>query len=109
MNKLKAFIALDSDSHKKNLLIVKNLRRYVYGFKIGYRSFYKDGNKVLIKEIKKKHNAIKIIVVSAQRDIDIIATVQAEGTPYYLVKSDSVLKNLKTIVQDFLLTIEKKD
>ena len=53
MNKLKAFIALDSDSHKKNLLIVKNLRRYVYGFKIGYRSFYKDGNKVLIKEIKK--------------------------------------------------------
>ena len=63
----------------------------------------------LTKEIKKKHNDIKIIVVSAQRDIDIIATVQAEGTPYYLVKSDSVLKNLKTIVQDFLLTIEKKD
>jgi len=63
----------------------------------------------LIKEIKKKHNSIKIIVVSAQRDIDVIAVVQAEGTPYYLVKSDSVLKNLKSIVQDFLLSIERKD
>ena len=56
MNKLKAFIALDSDSHKKNLLIVKNLRHYVYGFKIGYRSFYKDGNKVLLRKLKKLLN-----------------------------------------------------
>ena len=61
MNKLKAFIALDSESHKKNLLIVKNLRRYVYGFKIGYRSFYKDGNKFLIKEIKKTSKSLIVI------------------------------------------------
>lgn len=59
----------------------------------------------LIKEIKKKSANTKCIVVSAQRDIEVIATVQAEGTPYYLVKSDSVLKNLKLIVEDFLFSM----
>lgn len=60
----------------------------------------------LIKEIKVKSPDTKIIVVSAQRDIDVIATVQSEGTPYYLVKSDSVLKNLKSIVEDFLFAMD---
>ena len=53
MNKLKAFIALDSASNKNNLAIVKKLKNHVYGFKVGYRSFYKKDNGVLIKEIKK--------------------------------------------------------
>jgi DNA-binding NtrC family response regulator len=60
----------------------------------------------LIKEIKKISPKTKIIVVSAQREIDVISTVQAEGTPYYLVKSDSCLKNLKVIVEDFLFTMD---
>ena len=60
----------------------------------------------LIKEIKKKSEKTKIIVVSAQREIDVIAAVQTEGTPYYLVKSDSVLKNLKSIVEDFLFSMD---
>tara|TARA_B100000401_G_C52779676_1_gene707615 strand:- start:801 stop:1178 length:378 start_codon:yes stop_codon:yes gene_type:complete len=60
----------------------------------------------LIKEIKKKSANTKSIVVSAQRDIEVIATVQSEGTPYYLVKSDSVLKNLKSIVEDFLFSMD---
>lgn len=85
MNKLKAFIALDSDSHKKNLLIVKNLRRYVYGFKIGYRSFYKDGNKVLIKEIKKTS---KLFLDLKMHDIP---NTVAQG-----------LSSLKTINPDYL-------
>lgn len=63
----------------------------------------------LIKEIKKSSPDTKIIVVSAQRDVEVIATVQAEGTPYYLVKSDSVLKNLKVIVEGFLLAMEVTD
>tara|TARA_B100001769_G_C21567869_1_gene322213 strand:- start:101 stop:478 length:378 start_codon:yes stop_codon:yes gene_type:complete len=62
----------------------------------------------LIKEIKKKSSHTKSIVVSAQRDIEVIATVQSEGTPYYLVKSDSVLKNLKSIVEDFLFSMDHK-
>jgi len=53
MNKLKAFIALDSASNKNNLAIVKKLKNHVYGFKVGYRSFYKKDNGALIKEIKK--------------------------------------------------------
>ncbi len=60
----------------------------------------------LIKEIKKKSVNTKSIVVSAQRDIEVIATVQSEGTPYYLVKSDSVLKNLKSIVEDFIFSMD---
>jgi DNA-binding response OmpR family regulator len=62
----------------------------------------------LIKEIKKKSSKTKSIVVSAQRDVEVIATVQSEGTPYYLVKSDSVLKNLKSIVEDFLFSMDHK-
>ena len=62
----------------------------------------------LIKEIKKKSVNTKSIVVSAQRDIEVIATVQSEGTPYYLVKSDSVLKNLKSIVEDFLFSMDRQ-
>jgi DNA-binding response OmpR family regulator len=62
----------------------------------------------LIKEIKKKSSNTKSIVVSAQRDVEVIATVQSEGTPYYLVKSDSVLKNLKSIVEDFLFSMDHK-
>lgn len=60
----------------------------------------------LIKKMKIETPHTKVIVVSAQRDIDVIATVQAEGTPYYLVKSDSVLKNLKSIVEDFLFSMQ---
>lgn len=60
----------------------------------------------LIKELKKISPKTKIIVVSAQREVDVIATVQSEGTPYYLVKSDSVLKNLKSIVEDFLFSMD---
>lgn len=56
----------------------------------------------LIKEIKLKSPKTRIIVVSAQKEIATITQVQSEGTPYYLVKSDSVLKNLKFLVEDFL-------
>jgi orotidine-5'-phosphate decarboxylase len=53
MNKLRAFIALDAVSNKKNLAIVRKLKDHVYGFKVGYRSFYKKDNDDLIKEIKR--------------------------------------------------------
>ena len=56
MSKLKCFIALDSESNNKNIVIVKKLKNYVYGFNVGYRSFYKDDNKKLITEIKKSSN-----------------------------------------------------
>ena len=53
MKKLKSFIALDLKSNNQNLNIVKKLKRHVYGFKIGYRSFYNNRSNELISEIKK--------------------------------------------------------
>ncbi len=53
MKKLKSFIALDLKSNTQNISIVKKLYHHVYGFKIGYRSFYNKHSKELISEIKK--------------------------------------------------------
>jgi orotidine-5'-phosphate decarboxylase len=53
MKKLKAFIALDASDNKKNIEVVKRLHQMVYGFKVGYRSFYSKDATRLISEIKK--------------------------------------------------------
>jgi len=58
MKKFKAFIALDAASNKNNIEVVKKLHKLVYGFKVGYRSFYnKDADK-LIAEIKRKKSKL---------------------------------------------------
>ena len=58
MKKFKAFIALDATNNKKNIEVVKKLYKLVYGFKVGYRSFYnKDADK-LISEIKRKKSRL---------------------------------------------------
>ena len=53
MKKFKFFIALDSETNARNIRIVKKLHPLVYGFKIGYRSFYNNRSSELISEIKK--------------------------------------------------------
>tara|TARA_Y100001935_G_scaffold226388_1_gene204034 strand:+ start:741 stop:1448 length:708 start_codon:yes stop_codon:yes gene_type:complete len=53
MKKFKSFIALDLKSNQQNINIVKKLSSYVYGFKVGYRSYYNTRSKELISEIKK--------------------------------------------------------
>ena len=58
MKKFKAFIALDATNNEKNIEVVKKLNELVYGFKVGYRSFYsKDADK-LITEIKRKKSKL---------------------------------------------------
>ena len=58
MKKFKAFIALDATNNRKNTEVVKKLHKLVYGFKVGYRSFYnKDADK-LIAEIKRKKSKL---------------------------------------------------
>ena len=52
MKKFKSFIALDLKSNTQNISIVKKLYRHVYGFKVGYRSFYNKQSNDLITEIK---------------------------------------------------------
>ena len=54
MKKFKAFIALDASNNRKNIKVVKKLHKLVYGFKIGYRSFYNKDVDKLISEIKRK-------------------------------------------------------
>ncbi len=58
MKKFKSFIALDLKSNTKNISIVRKLYRHVYGFKVGYRSFYNSYSKELISEIKKKKSKL---------------------------------------------------
>ena len=53
MKKFKSFVALDLRSNTQNISIVKKLYRHIYGFKIGYRSFYNNRSNELISEIKK--------------------------------------------------------
>ena len=53
MKKFKSFIALDLKSNTQNISIVKKLYHHVYGFKVGYRSFYNNRSNELISEIKR--------------------------------------------------------
>ena len=53
MKKFKSFIALDLKSNTQTITLVKKLYRHVYGFKVGYRSFYTSRLKELISEIKR--------------------------------------------------------
>ena len=58
MKKLKSFIALDLKSNTQNINIVRKLYRHVYGFKVGYRSFYNNRSNELITEIKKSKSKL---------------------------------------------------
>ena len=58
MKKFKAFIALDATNNKKNIEVVKKLYKLVYGFKVGYRSFYNKDADNLIAEIKRKKSRL---------------------------------------------------
>ena len=53
MKKFKIFIALDLATNIQNIKIVKKMFSHVYGFKVGYRSFYNNRSIELISEIKK--------------------------------------------------------
>jgi len=58
MKKFKAFIALDAANNRKNIEVVKKLHKIVYGFKVGYRSFYNKDADNLITEIKRKKSKL---------------------------------------------------
>ena len=58
MKKIKAFIALDSDTIHKNISAIKKLSPYVYGFKVGYRAFYQKGSEKLIQLVKKSNSKL---------------------------------------------------
>ncbi len=58
MKKFRFFVALDLKSNTQNINIVKKLYNHVYGFKVGYRSFYNERSDELISEIKNKKSKL---------------------------------------------------
>jgi DNA-binding NtrC family response regulator len=62
----------------------------------------------LIQKLKVQLPEIKIIIISAQRDVDMIAQIQEEGVYNYLVKSEGVLGYLKKVMADLLIILKNK-
>ncbi|MCU0449321.1 MAG: response regulator [Bernardetiaceae bacterium] len=60
----------------------------------------------LIRRVKEYDPQIHLVVVSAQRDVDVIAEAQAEGIYNYLVKSEVCLTYLHRVVNDLLVLIK---
>ncbi|MDD5571360.1 MAG: response regulator [Bacteroidales bacterium] len=63
----------------------------------------------LIKMIKDYNSGIYIVVVSSQKDIEMIAKTQELGIFSYLVKNEGCLKHLKNVIQDILILIDYKE
>ncbi len=62
----------------------------------------------LIKTIKENNPKTEIIVVSAQKDIDVIANVQEMGIYNYLVKSEACMEYLQKTLEDLIFLIDNR-
>ena len=62
----------------------------------------------LIRIIREYDPDIKIIVVSAQKDVDLIAKIQAEGVFNYVVKSEGAIEYLRKVLSDLLALIDAR-
>lgn len=60
----------------------------------------------LVKIIREFNPRIKIIVVSAQKEIEMIAKMQSMGIYNYVVKSEYAIQYLKEILQDLLILLD---
>lgn len=63
----------------------------------------------LIKKIKVQSPETRMVVVSAQRDMDVLAKVQEEGVFNYLVKSEACLTYLSHVIEELLIVIRHKN
>jgi DNA-binding NtrC family response regulator len=62
----------------------------------------------IIREIRKQQPEAKVIVMSADERGGLIAQAQSEGIFNYIVKGESCLRYLKTVMEDLLLLINFK-
>ena len=60
----------------------------------------------VIEKINEQSPKTKVIIVSSETDSEVIVNIQAKYTPYYIIKSDAFLKNLKVMVEDLLAAQE---
>ncbi len=63
----------------------------------------------LIKKIKEYNPDINIIVVSAQRDIDVVAKTQELGVYNYLVKSETCIEYLQNVINNLITLLDIRD
>ncbi len=108
MMKFKAFIALDCKTNIDNIKIVKKLSSQVFGFKIGYNSFYNNGSEKLISEIKKRKcqlfldlklhdipNTVSNAIISLSKINPDYLTLHIAGGKIMLKQSLATIKKLK--------------
>ncbi len=62
----------------------------------------------LVLAIKENEPQTEIIVVSAQKDIDLIARLQELGIYNYLVKSETCMETLQKSIEDLTFLIDHK-
>ncbi len=62
----------------------------------------------IIKEIRKHQPEAKVIVMSADERAGLIAQAQSEGIYNYIVKGESCLRYLKTVMEDLLILVNFK-
>ena len=126
MKKFKAFIALDCKTNKENIRIVKKLSPQVFGFKVGYRSFYSKDLEKLLAEIKKNRcflfldlklhdipNTVSTAITSLSKINPDYLTLHISGGKAMLDKSLATIKKhkLKTklLGVTLLTSLDKKD
>ena len=63
----------------------------------------------LIKKIIEYNPKINVIVVSAQRDIDVVAKVQELGVYNYLVKSETCIEYLQKVISNLITLLDIRD
>ncbi len=63
----------------------------------------------LIKKIIDNNPKTNVIVVSAQRDIDVVAKVQELGVYNYLVKSETCIEYLQKVISNLITLLDLRD
>ena len=115
MKKFKAFIALDATNNKKNIEVVKKLYKLVYGFKVGYRSFYnKDADK-LIAEIKRKKSRLFLdlklhdIPNTVSSAIESLKNINPDFLTLHISGGEEMLKSALKNIKKFNLKTKVKN
>jgi len=62
----------------------------------------------LVKAIKEFDQDIEVIVVSAQRDIELVARMQELGIFNYIVKSEACIEYLQKVIENLLIVLDTK-
>lgn len=63
----------------------------------------------LIKIISEYDPKIRMVVVSAQRDIDMVAKIQEMGVYNYLVKSEGCIQYLNQVIEELIIVLDYKE